>query len=393
MRISTGLIGAIVILFLASRRSVAQPPGSDLPETLRVASVQMAVTGDIDVNLARIQEGIKAASKANARIVLFPETALSGFTREDVGRIDWEKLRRAMSAVAASAKESGIHVLYGAATPSGEARPFNSAILITPDGRELTRYHKMSPEAWFKPGDHLALFEIDGVPCTVMVCHDERFPEIVRLPVLSGAVVCFYISYEINSIDSAIRKAEGYRAQLIARAVENGIWLCQANGIGPLGAAERKSLGQSRFVDPRGAVVAEAPPLEDTMLVQDIHPREASRGNAMGSLQLQGLGAWWNEGLTMVRRSPSSGNVPIATASAQPARDKARLALMQAVPVKWDMEANFATFLGDLDVATANKADIFVAPECWLDGYAAADKASTPAKLLEIAQPIESSPT
>jgi predicted amidohydrolase len=179
------------------------------------------------------------------------------------------------------------------------------AVLIGPDGGEITRYHKMAPERWFKPGDHLALFEIDGVPCTVMVCHDERFPEIVRLPVLSGAVVCFYISYEINSLESALRKADGYRAQLVARAAENGIWIIQANGIGPLDASDRKSLGQSRFVAPDGIVVAEAPALKDTMLVRDIEPRRATRGNAMEGSQLVGLGDWWREGMRFVRRTPS----------------------------------------------------------------------------------------
>ena len=44
-----------------------------------------------------------------------------------------------------------------------------------------------------------------------------------------------------------------------------------------------------------------------------------------------------------------------------------------------------------LEIASEQKADIFITPECWLDGYAAPDKKSTPEKLREIAQPLEGS--
>ncbi|MCC6697049.1 MAG: carbon-nitrogen hydrolase family protein [Candidatus Hydrogenedentes bacterium] len=68
-----------------------------------------------------------------------------------------------------------------------------------------------------------------------------------------------------------------------------------------------------------------------------------------------------------------------------------RLALMHGVPVKWDVEANFKVFLTCLGQASAEKADIFITPECWLDGYAAPDKESTPERLRTIAQDLESS--
>ena len=45
-----------------------------------------------------------------------------------------------------------------------------------------------------------------------------------------------------------------------------------------------------------------------------------------------------------------------------------RLALMRTVPKKWDCDGNFDLFLESLRQADA---DIFITPECWLDGYAA----------------------
>ena len=377
----------VAVSLLLCHVSVAETGVRRLPETLRVFSVQMPVTGDLDVNLTAIRQGIEEAAQAGARVAVFPETALSGFDRATIAALDWDALQTAMEAVAAAAAANDIYVIYGTATPSPHDRPYNSGMVIGLDGEEIFRYHKSFPEAWFEPGERLALFEIDGIPATMIVCHDSRFPELVRIPVIAGARICFYISYEINSLESALRKQEGYRAQLICRAAENGIWLVQSNGFGPLGG-EALSLGESRIVDPGGVVVAQAPALEPATLTYDIVPAKARRGNALEGQQGKLLADWWNAGVEELEAVRNA----LRTPEARPPRgsDRLRLALMQAVPVKWDLEANFAAFLAYLD--EAHDADIFITPECWLDGYAAPDKASTPEKLREVAQDLETSP-
>jgi len=372
--------------------------GNAPPQPLHVATIQMEIHDSIDVNLQRIRRGIIEAAEAGTRMAVFPETALSGFKESTIAALDWDALKRAEADIRVLAGENNMYVLLRSVTRTARGNPYNSALLIGPDGIEITRYHKMGPEPWFAPGDHLTLFEIDGIACTTMICHDERYPEVTRLPVLAGAKICFYISYEINSWPSALRKADGYRAQLIARAVENGVWICQANGIGPMGTEEpgnRISLGQSRIVNPRGEVVRQAGALEDAMLVYDIDPAQARRGNALESLDLGGgLGSWWHQGRKLVQRvEPSSkaAREAIPADEADASRHHARLALMQSVPVKWDLEKNFATFLSMLDSVAEDKPDIFITPECWLDGYAAPDRSSTVDKLRGIAQPLASS--
>ncbi|MCP4645393.1 MAG: carbon-nitrogen hydrolase family protein [bacterium] len=69
-----------------------------------------------------------------------------------------------------------------------------------------------------------------------------------------------------------------------------------------------------------------------------------------------------------------------------------RLALMQTVPEKWNLDANFEVFLTLLEGAAAHKPDFFITPEGWLDGYAAPDKASTPERILGVAQDLDTSP-
>lgn len=71
--------------------------------------------------------------------------------------------------------------------------------------------------------------------------------------------------------------------------------------------------------------------------------------------------------------------------------DKIRLAQLRGIPPKWDLARNFSVFEQAVARATGMRADLLVTPECWLDGYAAIDPASTPQRILDIAQPLESS--
>ena len=81
--------------------------------------------------------------------------------------------------------------------------------------------------------------------------------------------------------------------------------------------------------------------------------------------------------------SPAVGQTPGDVA--RPA-GTVRLAMLRAVPVKWDLAANFAVFEKGVQLAAQAKADILVTPECWLDGYVSPTKESTPEKILGIAQ-------
>ncbi len=307
MRKESAICWMVTALFISMTLAVSAETGShNVRETLRVASVQMAISDRIDTNLRRIEKGIQEAGIAGARVVVFPESALSGFDEATIGRLDWGKLEQAAGKVSEAAREHRVYVLYGTTVKSGGAKPYNAAILLGPDGKEAARYYKMVPEDWFEPGDHFSLFGIDGVPCTVIICRDQRLPELVRIPVLSGAQVCFLLSYTVDSPPDALRKRDGYRAQIIARAVENSIWMVQSNAFGSPPSSDQTSFGLSRIVDPGGAVVSEGPEMAEALLVQDIRPLEANRKNALKSLNIGPFSEWWREGVKLIGLKPPS---------------------------------------------------------------------------------------
>lgn len=68
-----------------------------------------------------------------------------------------------------------------------------------------------------------------------------------------------------------------------------------------------------------------------------------------------------------------------------------RIGTYRHVPTKWDLKGNFEAFLNALDAAATKRVELLVTPECHLDGYAAADPASSRARLFTIAQEVGTS--
>src|SRR5207302_2785891 len=131
----------------------------------------------------------------------------------------------------------------------------------------------------------------------IIICHDERYPELVRLPVLAGARVVFYLSHESPLAQE--NKIGPYRAQIQARAVENSVFVVHANA--PANADASGSHGQSRVIAPDGNLIQEASMFREDVLTATLELRQATAGNARRSLNGP-LGAWMRKGLELVRQ-------------------------------------------------------------------------------------------
>jgi predicted amidohydrolase len=144
------------------------------------------------------------------------------------------------------------------------------------------------------------------VPCTILICHDERYPELVRLPVLAGARVIFYISHE-----SGVRQEQKlgpYRAQIQARAVENTVYVVHANA--PANDDLSGSHGQSRVIAPDGNILQEASMFAEEVVTADLDLRKATAENALHSLARGPLADWWKQGVKRVRVIEEGSPVP-----------------------------------------------------------------------------------
>ncbi len=222
---------------------------------------------------------------------------LTGYFEDVVKATSAEQLAEAERRVADACRKAGISAIVGTPHRDGEAL-YNSAAVINSSGEVVERYHKVQlAEPWPTPGDHLSVFRVDGAPCSIIICHDERYPELVRLPVLAGARVVFYLSHE-----SGIRqehKLGPYRAQIQARAVENTVYVVHANA--PANNDLTGSHGQSRIIAPDGTIIEEASMFAEEVVVADLDLGRATAANALKSLSRGPLADWWREGLRRVR--------------------------------------------------------------------------------------------
>lgn len=292
--VSTLVVTTAIAVFPTESRAEKATP----PETLRVAAVQMRSTRDLDENVAATRRHIAECAEKGARVVVFPECSVSGyFDNEYMRALTKSQLEAAERAVADACREHEVYAIVGMPVRAGE-KLYNSAIVIDPTGRVVERYHKVQlAESWPDEGDHLSVFKIDGIPASIIICHDERYPELVRLPVLAGARMVFYISHE-SGVDRPT-KINPYRAQIQARAVENDVFVVQANA--PANRDGSGSHGQSRVIAPDGNIVDEADIYNEDVVFATLEVAKATGNLAKNSVKRGPLGPWWNEGLKHVR--------------------------------------------------------------------------------------------
>ena len=186
---------------------------------IRVALAQLGPVGRADPKprvVARLQAMLREAAAQGARLVVFPELALTSFFPRwhiaDEAELDGFYETEMPGAVTRPLFETaaelgvGFHLGYAELTP--ERRRFNTAILVDGTGRIVGRYRKIhlpghaKPEAW-RPFQHLEkryfevgdlgfpVFDALGGRVGMCICNDRRWPETWRMLGLAGAeLVC-----------------------------------------------------------------------------------------------------------------------------------------------------------------------------------------------------------
>src|ERR1051325_6688760 len=244
---------------------------------LQVAAVQMKFRSTIDRNVEQIVERIHATARTGADAILFPECAVTGY-RRDFGGLTPGPVNQGCAEVARAARESGCNVLVGSPT-FRNGRWFNSLLVFDRGGRTVFEYSKIHLAAWdsrfFRPGNSLAFFRIDGVPATAIICHERRYPELVRLPVMLGAQIVFPPNAGLDTLQVSRTKRRG-RDGIAVRAFENQVYYVFANSVGPQGN-ELWSAGDSKIVAPDSRMLALANNRDATIIQAEIDLAQAGR--------------------------------------------------------------------------------------------------------------------
>jgi len=239
-----------------------------------VALAQIAPRlGDVDHNLRRHLDTIRAARQGGAHLVLFPELSLTGYFLKDLVpevalRADSPQLRELAAAA------DGIDVLLGAVLESDDAR-FHNAALYFSGGRlhhvhrkvYLPTYGLFDEQRYFAQGDRFRAFDAPLPAASqrrawragVLVCEDMWH--------LSGPSLLARQAVDVMLCPSsspgrgvahgaALGTAMSYDAMTRTYAQLTTSYLLYCNRVGYEDGVN--FWGGSRVVDPEGRVCAEA---------------------------------------------------------------------------------------------------------------------------------------
>ena len=193
--------------------------------SLKIAVSQMAITADCRQNSKTIQELMRRASEEGCTLIQFPEGALSGYAKEQVGDwldVDWIMLEDELEAVKKAAKRFNIWVVVGGAYRLSEPEwPYNALYVISDQGEVVARYDKRilsftEQRDWYSAGQKQVLFTVNGMTIGLALCIEVQFPELFDAYRRAHADVVLLSAYSDNPMF-------GITAQ--AHASINNMWI------------------------------------------------------------------------------------------------------------------------------------------------------------------------
>jgi predicted amidohydrolase len=245
--------------------------------TWKTAGVQMdCILGDKRGNLERMRARLCEAAAQGARLVVFPECALTGYgfeSKEEAWPLGEALPGPSTAAFADDCRQLGVWAVYGLLEREDAAgNLFNACALVGPQGL-VGGYRKvhlpfLGVDRFTTPGDRpFAVHDLGGLRLGVNICYDGSFPEAARVLMLLGAdLIVLPTNYPPGARNTL-------KYIVPARALENHIYYAAVNRVGE----ERgfRFIGQSRVVDCAGEILAAAGGDGEEVIYADIDPSRA----------------------------------------------------------------------------------------------------------------------
>lgn len=200
---------------------------------MRIALVSLdQIWHDKSANFARIETFVREAKTQGCDVVVFPEMTLTGFSMDIDAHAEPEAASPSVARFGVLAREVGLTIVYGACLrATDESHASNVLCVATADGESQAIYSKMHPFSFageadvLKAGDEMRIVRLGDLNCAATICYDLRFPELyaVMAPSCDAAIV---IANWPN------RRIAHWRTLLVARAIENQMFVIGVNRIG-----------------------------------------------------------------------------------------------------------------------------------------------------------------
>ena len=244
---------------------------------MRVAAVQLNSTADKARNLAAAEALVRAAAADGAELVALPEKWNLLAPGEELVAGAEPLDGPSLTAARSWARTLGIHLLAGSISErvGEDEKPFNTSVLIGPEGADLAAYRKIHmfdvdaggvsyrESAHEQPGEAIVTAPVGDCLAGLTICYDLRFPELHRILAIRGA--------RLITVPAAFTTATGrdhWEVLLRARAIENAVFVLAPGQVGKA-PPHFDSYGRSAIVDPWGVVLATAPD-EECFIAADL---------------------------------------------------------------------------------------------------------------------------
>ncbi|MDF2758118.1 MAG: ramA 2, partial [Thermomicrobiales bacterium] len=166
--------------------------------TLRIGLAAARNAPSVAERLETVNRFLGQAAARDVAIVCFPEAYFPGLRGCDfpVPEHDQGHQRQLLEEVRAMAREHRVATVMGMEWESA-AGLHNVAFVISRNG-EVAGYQAknqipLEEEAFYVPDGRRRLFEVDGVPFGIAICHEGwRYPESVRWAATRGARLVFH---------------------------------------------------------------------------------------------------------------------------------------------------------------------------------------------------------
>lgn len=249
---------------------------------MKVALIQFNAGLEKSRNIIRAKDLVCRAAGGGGQLVLLPEgfllradAATPRMIAEAAEPIDGPTVREFQLL----AREHKIYLVLGSIYERRRrGRPYNTMVVISPDGKRIARYRKIhlfaakvkgrhiQEAALFSPGKERSFFRIGRFLMGGAICYDLRFPEMFGKEKRRRCDVFVVPSCFTHETGKA-----HWEVLLRARAIENKAYVLAPNQCGKGGDCGVTAFGNSMVVDPWGRVLARAAGKKQEVVFADIH--------------------------------------------------------------------------------------------------------------------------
>lgn len=231
-----------------------------------VAVLQLDSQDDVQKNLDTVVSFIEEAAARGAKLITMPES-MNYVGLDNAGHAEEIPGGPTFRLMSEQAKKYGVWLHCGSIYEKNpnDPRPFNSTMVIDPQGNLAAKYHKIHPfdvvipngpvnreSERICPGHEIVTVDTGEVGhLGLSICYDMRFAEMYRIMALEGAQIL------LMPADFTMPTGKDHWETILrTRAIENGCYVIAPAqyGVKP----KFQAYANSMVVDPWGNVIARA---------------------------------------------------------------------------------------------------------------------------------------